>query len=828
MDNTSLPICTWQHLCATAGCANDRDVPRYCHCDTACTFYDDCCIDYKDACSSDEDEFQEILASRDIREADLQCILLDLESYWMVSRCNKDLGIVKERCENAICNDTLSRVPVTDSAGISYRNMYCAACHNVETSDLTAWEATLNCEEIWTHYSDDDIADMMCGMYNCSLSLAPPISSALHVSTERRCQPSDNFDETGDSCENYTALLDFEGKIYKNPHCLLGSGNETVFEITCGGGLIPRYIMSYDFGSDYTSELIPPILIEIPFSGNGVPLSIILDFGSPGKSSSMKILQFSEVIKEKTVNCPKGEVFVAHKSGSSGDCVPVSCPDGLKLQDGYCIPDTFVKCDMNSGNNTIILKARLINASGFCEGRVFRNTGLLLKRLLGENMLSEFNIINESVVCNDDFEGTVDVSYTAITTVDVFDVVQDHLGSITSNSPPSISNDINKLEITKSCLNPDFEYRCNSDWISDNKYSLVPTNTSYFVLFNETGEWIGVDAIIFRIQYERENMDSKLLKSLDVKICHINSYLSCPYLTMNASLFDMTNSTSEIKYLPNGRILKSTEYIISDDQILVCNFFNQSGLINVTEIVTFFEYSNAQTIVSIIGGVFSLIAIILTFTTYAVFAILRNRASRLIMNLVIALFLGQFLLMVGGNQTQNPTTCFSIAVIAHYAWLAAFAWMNAVAFDLDRTFGHPDNLQTVSEGKKSLFRYMAYAWGSPLLIVIPCTIVHFCQCSKMNFQYGSNSACWISDGTANLLTFGVPAAVFLLCNGVLFGHTVAGIRSAKKGTARIHKDQTTLKRTAKELLIYIKVGIFTKFRLPTQIKCNIKISLDHS
>ena len=51
---------------------------------------------------------------------------------------DKDFGIVEERCENLICNDTLSRVPVTvtDSAGIIYRNMYCAACHNFGTPDL--------------------------------------------------------------------------------------------------------------------------------------------------------------------------------------------------------------------------------------------------------------------------------------------------------------------------------------------------------------------------------------------------------------------------------------------------------------------------------------------------------------------------------------------------------------------------------------------------------------------------------------------------------------------------------------------------------------------
>ena len=96
-EHVTLPICTKQHLCKSTGCSNDRSVTRFCYCDMACTFYNDCCVDYKDTCSSYEDEFQEILASRDIRETDLQCFIHNYRGYyWMITTCNKDLGVVKE------------------------------------------------------------------------------------------------------------------------------------------------------------------------------------------------------------------------------------------------------------------------------------------------------------------------------------------------------------------------------------------------------------------------------------------------------------------------------------------------------------------------------------------------------------------------------------------------------------------------------------------------------------------------------------------------------------------------------------------------------------
>ena len=325
------------------------------------------------------------------------------------------------------------------------------------------------------------------------------------------------------------------------------------------------------------------------------------------------------------------------------------------------------------------------------------------------------------------------------------------------------------------------------------------------MFLNETSEWITADAIIFRIRYESANVEFGLQKKFEMRLCYFDNYLSCPLVVLNISLFERLNSTGNIRYIPTGHILKPTEYeITTGDQILVCNFFNQSGV--KIEILTFFEYSKAQSILSVIGSVLSVIAIILTLISYASFPILRNRASRLIVNLLIALFLAQSLLMFGGNQTQNKGICFAIAVVTHYAWLSAFAWMNALAFELDKVFGNPDKLKRASEGRKDLFLYMIYAWGSPLLIVIPCIAIHFCQCTTLAFRYGSSSACWISDGTANLLTFGVPAALFVLVNGVLFAHTVVGIRSAKKASARVQKDQTSkLKQTSNELLIYIKV-----------------------
>ena len=812
----TLPICTRQHFCETTGCSNNPSIPRFCNCDMACRFYDDCCIDYKDVCSLDENDFQNTLASGDIREADMQCVIDYNTGYRMITTCNKDtLENLKERCENPICNDSLSNVPVMDSIGISYRNVYCALCHNVETSELTAWKATFRCDEkindrsLQDQKSPNELDTMCSNSSTCRLSLLPPDLLPSHALPMRKCQPPvistcrNKSKDANISCKRYTAMVEFDSVIFKNPHCLLCNRDNFTDLLSCKEEGIPDYKPR-----DYIKPPKLPVVVEPPDREGGHSYSILLNF----KDSARNSLNIQINNQETVVNCKEGEVFVGSRDGRV-DCVKISCSSGFKLQDGDCIPEMFVKdtpCD-NRGNNTVM--ARILITNGSCHDESIRKTvKRVLMQLFDRNLSSEISFREDSFVCKYDLQKTIAVSYIVFGSVDLFANIQDRLnsrsviGNFLQQNVTGISNKITELEISQSCLNPDLEYKCDPHWISDNEYKLERTNTSYLVFLNETSEWITADGIVFRIRYENDNGEFGLQKHFEVKICHDN-YLSCPFLTMNVSLFEILNSTGEIRYLPDGRILKSTEYeITSGDEILVCNFFNQSGLI--TETVTFFDYSNAQIVVSMIGGVLSLIAIILTLITYVIFDILRKRASRLIMNLLIALFLAQFLLLFGGNQTENEDICFVIAVIAHYAWLAAFAWMNALAFELDKVFGKPNNLKKLNEVRKDLFLYMTYAWGSPLLIVIPCIVIHFCQCTTISFRYGSSNACWISDGTANLLTFGVPAAFFVLVNGVLFGHTVVGIRSAMKASARIRKAQSSnLKQNSEELIIYIKVRI---------------------
>ena len=840
--NITTPLCSREHLCRHIGCGNSsyQDSGRKnCHCDPACTFFDDCCVDYEKTCSHREDDvYTNWLDAQEV-EHPLKCVNLDGDrAYWMVSECGKDLGEVRDRCANPLCNDTMSRIPVIGPNGILYRNVYCAVCHGLQTTQLTPWQATLTCDEDVVELLGQPEFDTYHLCLNCSLFTDPPalptssMSRTTYHLPQRVCVPDtlsscDHGDN--DVCNKYTALMKYDDDIYRNPHCLAcrkNLMNPSDWSINCRPYQMPTVDIesassSYDLSTQSMfSDIIIGISVEHVFLGAplepiGVPLSVVMDFGSENTGSSLKISHVEGIVAEKIVTCPEGQVYLERSSGG-GKCMQLSCPEGFDLTDGQCVPDLSrmkSNCESDEFGNTMILKALLdVSSTTTCQNHSFQTASSILVSSFINDILSSKGVnIERSTTCDDQDDNVLAITYVIINNEPA---LYNNIQKTLRENRSDIYNDIRQIEITKGCSRPDgMEYACaDSDWLSDNEYVVKTQNETILVYVNSTDTWYATHELLFRVRFDRNvsNTPPAYTKNTDVKVLCSSNKLLCPILTINSTYFrEIDSNTGTIEYIPDGRTFESAEYIQTlDGQLIsVCNFLNQSAVANVTEMVTFFEYSHAQTVVSMIGSVLSLIAIIITFVTYFVFPTLRNSASRLIMSLVVALFIGQFLLMFGGGRTENPDACVSVAVLAHYAWLSAFAWMNALAFDLDRTFGNPGNLQAItSNSTKKLILYMIYGWGSPLLIVIPCIAIHFCQCTTIDFHYGSATNCWISDGTANLLTFGTPAAIFLVVNMLLFGHTVAGIRSTKKATARIHKDQSTLKRTTQELLIYIKVS----------------------
>lgn len=247
---------------------------------------------------------------------------------------------------------------------------------------------------------------------------------------------------------------------------------------------------------------------------------------------------------------------------------------------------------------------------------------------------------------------------------------------------------------------------------------------------------------------------------------------------------------------------------------------------------------------SLIANVISLICMILTLITYSLFPDLRNIPGWNLINLTLALSLAQFSFVMGSFFRQFNFTCFINAILAHYGFLASFFWMNVMAFDLYRNFRlKASHILLLSQRVSDrLPKYALYAWLCPLTIILPALIIDlsvqkpiyqvpFRPCyglylsgcktvrnvlSKKNFCPSDDlisKSCWIQNGRANLLFFGIPIGLIISVNAVYYFLTVFSIRRQKRKQSR-----NTLRRFSKnrlpgdeELKFYIQMAFIMGF-----------------
>ena len=121
--------------------------------------------------------------------------------------------------------------------------------------------------------------------------------------------------------------------------------------------------------------------------------------------------------------------------------------------------------------------------------------------------------------------------------------------------------------------------------------------------------------------------------------------------------------------------------------------------------------------------------------------------------------------------------------------------------------------------KRTLLRYMTYAWGIPAVIVGICIVVEF-TFDNVYFGYQPNLSgmklCWISNPFANLLAFGLPLALILLLNAIFFMISTVSIRKTKisgrmsQMLSAINHNSKSINHTVCRLKQPVKLSILLK------------------
>ena len=202
--------------------STSSETDGYCHCDTACDHYEDCCYGYGNLTASSASLGNISLTDRSLWECVRFTLGLTTSSaciydYLVVSRCppgpDVDNG-TREKCEHAPSNSTV----FFDNEGVFYRNKYCAFCNGVSSSELLPYIIILSCLD---SFKTGEAASCGYRSYIVNGTWPPPIRVCIGKDSQyvTHCSEGNKTANGTNGCPEQTARLKIDNVVYKNAEC---------------------------------------------------------------------------------------------------------------------------------------------------------------------------------------------------------------------------------------------------------------------------------------------------------------------------------------------------------------------------------------------------------------------------------------------------------------------------------------------------------------------------------------------------------------------------------------------------------------------------------
>ncbi|XP_038619834.1 adhesion G-protein coupled receptor D1 [Tachyglossus aculeatus] len=200
--------------------------------------------------------------------------------------------------------------------------------------------------------------------------------------------------------------------------------------------------------------------------------------------------------------------------------------------------------------------------------------------------------------------------------------------------------------------------------------------------------------------------------------------------------------------------------------------------------------------ISYVGCSLSIFCLTITLVTFAILSsvsTIRNQRYHIHANLSFAILVAQILLLISFQFDPGTIPCKILAVLLHFFFLSAFAWMLVEGLHLYsmviKVFG--------SEESKHLY-YYGIGWGSPLLI---CII----SVSSAMDSYGESDNCWLSLENGAIWAFVAPALFVIVVNiGILVAVTRV-ISRISADNYKVHGEANAFKLTAKAVAVLLPI-----------------------
>ena len=307
------------------------------------------------------------------------------------------------------------------------------------------------------------------------------------------------------------------------------------------------------------------------------------------------------------------------------------------------------------------------------------------------------------------------------------------------------------------------------------------------------------DTVMSHGKYEFDFVNENYTSKIAPAVCAINTNLNCnATITLNQSEFVLNTQDNSVFLPASNTTLKSVEFLLlSDGMIQICPFT-----------LATVEITKRRNVLDIIGAIcqsLSIIALLATLITYTLFATLRNAAGKAVMNIAGALMVAYLGLLFAGVFSFSNKACTTWAVITHYFWIAAFAWMTIFAFGIAKTFSG-----SLASGRRSdggyFWKYMLFGWSIPSIVIIICIALHICGCTDFSYGILEENVCFLH-GNAILYALVIPISVFLILSVSFFIFMAIHLRR-QRSSSRLVRSGGTAEEISYEVAIYLRVSHF--------------------
>lgn len=695
---------------------------RCCECSKHCKYFGTCCLDafFDDNITSLKEYvdlfYKQIVIRKHVRLSPVlnidHFVPYKIISSPIITTCDDANSGYFESCNK---NYSKSDLLVRDDS-VVYRNKYCALCHGATNYSYVSYQ--LRC---WENDPNKTIADRSCSLsiadykYKSFPSFYPPAEKMTCTKSEKSL------------CLNSYLSLIFtnHSKTYANPFCAICTMTSIKDNKWC---------------SDYIScsrcdAPFPRFRMLISLSENGNWESS-LDYGKPLCPCGYTYDIFNDDCKKINDPLLKSSCHDDDQTSFDFDFDPIVIPQISSSSPPVLTPYeeitkqlpplalTIFRCSKNLNGSFIYKSNSLVNFHNFYHNitQYFENDAAFVKTDISEKYYNIFK--NEQTESNTLY--VTPLQYIPFTELYGFSP-ENHLVN------HRVCADVAKLttfSVTEDC-------------------NIFSNNITYKIA-NESSFWLEI---------------TKNHTSYNAVHCRGFHLLpKCSIALLNLSLVEI--ESGKVSTTINGIpfTYSSQEYIPLIEGVGVCYQKNISK--NLIEFQWLRDLSDTEKNIFISLLCISIIAEILTLTTYVLIKSLRNIPGKIFIALCISLMIcDSIMLILSVWKNVTALSCQVAAAILHLFSLTLCTWGSVMSFDLWLTLRHTFNF---TKRRQFFLQFNLFAWGVPAAIVITCLLISYLSDQNSSlFTYGKSGQCWISPVSARLTVYIIPFLLMTCASFIL-------------------------------------------------------------